>query len=276
MAAIDKIYVNSYQEFKKFEEWCLKQPKLKDKYGKEVSITSYLFYGWDNPKYWPGNHPIFSAPYYVDAYIIRNCPLDYIQKELMINYGHKTQEDINEMYQTVLNRTKEDQELIDNDNYPNKPISYWWLSLSDFSIVNGVVTMPHLEKSDYQKILDNELYNSPSTNKFTRGKHFKIIKLPFYQFKCNYPIRRNRRQPYWDIDLKLPNGEFMWWSDNGIIGTWDFPEEFVESKWSCSHTHCKSLKAIKRRIIKWKLPVGTIVRLSGRYVGETYEIIVKK
>ena len=72
----------------------------------------------------------------------------------------------------------------------------------------------------------------------------------------------------------------MWWSDNGIIGTWDFPEEFVESKWRCkwrcSHAYCKSLKAIKRRIIKWKLPVGTIVRLSGRYVGETYEIIVKK
>lgn len=275
MAAIDKIYVNSYQEFKKFKEWCLKQPKLKDKYGKEVSITSYLFYGWDNPEYWPGNHPIFSAPYYVDAYIIRNCPLSYIQKELMFNYGHNTQEDINEMYQIVLNRTKEEQELIDNGNYPYKPISYWWLSLSDFSVVNGVITMPHLEKSDYQKILDNELYNSPSIN-YEYGKHFKIIKLPFYQCKCNYPIKYNGYQPCWNIDLKLPNGEFMWWHNNSIIGTWDFPEEFVESKWSVSSTYCKSLKAIKRRIIKWKLPVGTIVRLSGRYVGETYEIIVKK
>ena len=73
MAAIDKIYLNSYQEYCEFKKWCLEQPKLKDKYGNEVSISSYLFSWWDNPKEWEEDksHPVMSAPYYVDAYIIR-------------------------------------------------------------------------------------------------------------------------------------------------------------------------------------------------------------
>lgn len=113
MAAIDKIYVSSYEQYKEFEKWLLEQPKLKDKYGEEVSIYEYFFDWWDDPAFWTRNeHPIFMAPTYVDAYIIRNCPLDYIQRELMLMYGHKTQEDINEMYNTVINRSLEDQNLL--------------------------------------------------------------------------------------------------------------------------------------------------------------------
>ena len=32
-----------------------------------------------------------------------------------------------------------------------------------------------------------------------------------------------------------------------------------------------TIKAIKRSILKWKLPVGTIVKCTGRYVGDIYE-----
>lgn len=282
MAAIDKIYVNSYKKYKEFEKWLLEQPKLKDKYGKEVSIYNYFFYWWDDPKYWVNDsHPVFSAPCYVDAYIIRNCPLDYVQKELMLNYGYKTQEDIDEMYNIVINRTSEDQKLIDDakGDYPNKPISYWWLNKNDFKIVDGIITMPNTEKSSYQSILDEELYTSPSLEgTYEVGKHFKIIKKPFYQNRCNYPmslINRNgvKVQPTWMVEMDNLD---MWWHPKNKIGTWDFVEEFVESKYSPSTTHCPSLKSIKRRILKWKLPVGTIVTLSGRYVGEEYKIIVKK
>ena len=283
MAAIDKIYVNSYEECKEFKEWLLKQPKLKDKYGKEVSIYSYFFYWWDNPEYWTDKdscHPIYSAPYYVDAYIIRNCPLDYIQKELMLNYGHKTQEDINEMYDTVINRTSEDQKLIDEaeGEYPNKPIQYWWLNKDDFRIIDGVITMPDAEKSSYQEILDGELYVSPSLEgTYEIGKHFKIVKKPFYQSKYNYPMtytkNRIKRHPSWSISI---SNEDLWWHSKNKIGTWDFLDEFVESKYSSSTAYCPSLKSIKRRILKWKLPVGTIITLSGMYVGERYEIRIKK
>lgn len=57
MAAIDKIYLNSYKEYKEFQKWLLEQPKLKDKYGKEVSIYSYFFTWWDDPDDIPDLNP---------------------------------------------------------------------------------------------------------------------------------------------------------------------------------------------------------------------------
>lgn len=288
MAAVDKIYVNSYEEFEEFKKWCSEQPKLKDKYGHEISIGAYLYTWWDDPKYWEkdDSHPIFSAPYYVDAYVIRNCPLDYIQKELMVNYGHKSQDDIDDMYNSVINRTPEDQKLIDDADgtFPSKPIDYWWLNKDDFEIVDNVVRMKLLEKSDYERIKDGELYTSPTREgTYEVGKHFRIVKRPFYQNVCNYPMRfvnkaGVKRQTSWDVSIEVPNDEYMWWHDYGRkIGTWDFASEFVVgSKWSFSSSDCPSLKSIKRRILKWKLPVGTIVTLQGMYVDETYMIIIKR
>jgi len=273
MAAIDKIYLNSYGDYKAFKEWCFAQPKLVDKYGKHIDISGYLFRLWDKPEDWADgkSHPVLHAPSYVDAYIIRNCPIEAVQRELMINYGHKTQECIDEMYHIVTNRTEENKQL------------YSWLTPEDFIVVDRVVTMPNVDKSDYEKILDGEMIVKPSREgEYVPGKHFKIIKIPYYNMKCNYPIRVNGKTPMWSISVDLPSGfsEYLWWHwHNGSpIGTWDFSSEFVcpDDGWSSSHAHCKSLASLKRRILKWKLPVGTTVKLSGRYVGEDYEIVVKR
>lgn len=66
MTAIDEIYLNSYKEYKEFQEWLLKQPKLKDKYGTEVSIYVYFSDWLDDPKDWENNnsHIVFFAPCY--------------------------------------------------------------------------------------------------------------------------------------------------------------------------------------------------------------------
>ncbi len=76
MAAIDKIYVKTYDEYLQFKNWCEIQSELEDKYGKKVKLTNYLRKDWKNKEDW-GNitHPVMNNPYYVDAYIIRNCPL---------------------------------------------------------------------------------------------------------------------------------------------------------------------------------------------------------
>lgn len=268
MAAIDKIYLDSYKEYKEFQKWLLEQPKLKDKYGKEVSIYSYFFTWWDNPEYWKDNedHPVFSAPYYVDAYIIRNCPLDYVQEDLMINYGYWSQERIKEFYNNV-------------KNWEGEGECPYWAKLEDFIILkDGTMTIKGLEKSGYEQIKDGELYTSPTLEgTYEVGKHFKIVKLPYYQCKCNYPMPyRNsagiKRQPKWDVSVSIFG---MWWHERNKIGTWDFMEEFVDAS-GCSNTWCPSLKSIKRRILKWKLPVGTIVTLQGMYVGEEYKILIKK
>jgi hypothetical protein len=153
------------------------------------------------------------------------------------------------------------------------------LSPSDFVVDSeGVVTMPNSEKSDYQKILDGELYVSPAlTDEYPKSKHFKIVKVPFNERKYNYPIKSK-----WDIEVIPPKHieGFMWYhsSKTSKIGTWDFSSEFVfsEDGWSSSCASCQSFRSIRRRIRKWNLPVGTIVKLSGRYVGEDYELIITK
>ena len=43
MAAIDKIYIDSFEKYKLFKDWCRLQPKIKDKYGKETSLINYVF-----------------------------------------------------------------------------------------------------------------------------------------------------------------------------------------------------------------------------------------
>lgn len=255
MAAIDKIYVNSWKEYLQFKEWCEQQPLLKDKYGKYIKLSAYLY---DYDEEWESCHPIFNAPYYVDAYVIRNCPFEFIQKELMINYGYWSQERIKKFYEDVKN-WKED------DKCP------YWAKLEDFiTLEDGTMTIKGLEESDYSKIKRGCLYSSPFTScKYTIGKHFKCIKHPSFMF--NTPLKCK----YYLVEIKLPENikGFMWYHKE--TNSWDFSDEFVVSNQSSSCAHCKTIRALKRLIIKWKLPVGTIVNVTGRYIEDDYQFIVK-
>ena len=255
MAAIDKIYVNSWDEHTQFEEWCRKQPPLTDKYGKSVKITDYL-YKYDEPV--EKNHPVMCAPYYIDAYIIRNCPFDFIQKELMLNYGHWSQEKIDEAYEIVHNRTE------------SNKLFYSWLKPDDFMIVDGVITMPNLEESTYSMIKRGVLFNSPFTNqKYTVGKHFRCTKHPKYMF--NTPLGCPN---YW-ISMYLPENidGFLWYHETH--NSWDLSDEFVDDDKSTA-AHIRTIRALKRHMIKWKLPIGTRVTATGRYINDTYEFIITK
>ena len=256
MAAIDKIYVNTFEQYELFKNWCEKQPKLKDKYGVAVSVTDYL-YKYNKP--FDGCHVVFQAPYYIDAYVIKNCPFDFIQEELMTNYGHWSQRKIDEAYDVVKKRT-EGQE---------SPY-YSWLTLDDFKLVDGIITMPNKEKSDYELIKDGKLYNTPYTiNKYAIGKHFRCTKHPKYYYNKPFKIKN------WFIDIDVPDGmNYMWYHSNH--NSWDFSDEFVKCNWSSSTAFCKTIKSLKRLMIKWKLPVGTKVRATGKYAFDTYEFVIKK
>ena len=257
MAAIDKIYVDSFEKYKLFKDWCLTQPKIKDKYGKETSLINYVF----NYTEWKDGAvlPVCNNPYYIDAYLIRNCPFDFIQEELMLSYGKWSQYDIEKAYDVVMKRGGEKCE---------RGI-YHWLSKEDFSIVDGKITL-NQEDSDYDLIKAGKLYATPYTNKkYKVGKSFKIIKCP--REHNNRPYKRKR----WLVDVDAPEElGYIWHHPN--TNTWDFSEEFVISDWtlSCCSKY-KTIKAIKRAILKWKLPVGTIVTCVGRYVGDIYKFEIK-
>ena len=257
MAAIDNIYVNKFEDYLLFKEWCNKQPKIKDKYGKECSISDYLFH-YDSFKD-NGSHPIMSAPYYIDAYIIRNCPFDFIQDELKLNYGYRTQEWIDEAYNAVMNRNDENKYF------------YTWLKPDDFKVVDGVVTMPNEPISDYELIKEGKLFTTPQTQKkYTIGKHVKCIKRP--QIRYNTPFDCK----FWWVQVNPPEElGYMW--HNKKYNTWDFGEEFVVcGNRSSVCVRYKTIRAIKRAIRKWKLPIGTTIECTGSYVCDTYVFQVTK
>ena len=255
MAAIDKIYVDSFEKYKLFKDWCKTQPKIKDKYGKETSLIDYIFKRTE----WSDGTiiPVCNNPYYIDAYLIRNCPFDFIQKELMLSYGKWTQNDINEAYDIVMKR----------EEGKCESSAYHWLSKEDFSIIDGKISLN--KESDYDLIKAGKLYATPYTNKkYKVGKSFKIIKYP--QHKYNRPYKCKR----WFVDVDAPEElGFLWYHSS--TNTWDFTEEFVIDEWNPStHIEFKTIKTIKRAILKWKLPVGTIVTCKGRYIEDTYEFKV--
>ena len=186
MAAIDKIYVNRFEDYLLFKEWCKEQPKIKDKYGNECSILDYL-YQWESFKDDKG-YPILNAPYYIDAYIIRNCPFDFIQDELKLNYGYRTQEWIDKAYNAVMNRNDENKDF------------YTWLKPDDFKIVDGVVTIPNEPISDYELIKKGELYATPYTQKkYIIGKHIKYIKHPPIKYNTPFGFK------FWWVEVNPPD-----------------------------------------------------------------------
>ena len=286
MAAIDKIYITGWNNYCIFYDWVMNyNHEFTDKYGKKSQLSDYLrkfknMDEWADMNHENATHPVMNNPYFVDAYIIRNCPLDFIQEELMLNYGHWSQKRIKEFYDSI-------------KNWKGEGECPYWAKLEDFIFnEDGTMSIKGLEKSDYELIKEGKLYDKPYIDKYERGKHFRITKIPamYGGRKCNYPTPARYGKgyiytPVWDISIKLPeyvDDGYMSWnshSDSDFpTGTWDFCSEYVLSYdgWSSSNAHCKSIRALTRRITKWNLPVGTIIEVQGRYVGEEYEILVKK
>ena len=129
------------------------------------------------------------------------------------------------------------------------------------------MTIKGLGKSAYEMIKDGEMYTSPKRPDYIYGKHFRCTKHPIYKYNTPYGCKR------WFINVDVPD-EYV--SYHGNHNSWDFDDEFVICDWSSSTAFCKSIKALKRLMLKWKLPIGTIVRATGRYIMDDYEFVITK
>ena len=148
MAAIDKTYLNNWEQFDTVRNWALdKSFKLKN--GETIYLKNYMYYPnltkeeWDErhknaieyaqehyntPEYithakelygddWEFNAEnyfdvvLWNTPVYVDIWLIRNCPFDFIQDRLKEQYGGGwskeafTNHNDNDMYEQIKNHT---------------------------------------------------------------------------------------------------------------------------------------------------------------------------
>lgn len=100
MAAIDKTYISDWNQFDMVRNWAIKQ-QFTLKNGKIVKLKNYLYYPdlteeewFEHEAIWNQNHSestydvvLWNTPTYVDIWLIRNCPFDFIQDRLKEQYG---------------------------------------------------------------------------------------------------------------------------------------------------------------------------------------------
>lgn len=93
MAAIDKLYIKTWDQYTQLKEWCAgkvcwDKPYLdyKGRTVEKLYAHDFLF-DWEKKDWGKGGKPVFNAPIWFDIWLIQNCPLDFIQVELKDMYG---------------------------------------------------------------------------------------------------------------------------------------------------------------------------------------------
>lgn len=106
MAGIDKTYIKTYNQYKEVCDWC-KDIVVTFDINKKISFKPSDFineYTEDDFNQLPENGELvlWNTPCYMDKWLIRNCPIDFIQKRLKEQY-HDYYDDIKngncEMYE---------------------------------------------------------------------------------------------------------------------------------------------------------------------------------
>lgn len=83
MAAIDKTYLNSYKEYQELIRWCEgKSFTLSN--GDVIYPSKFIYDYWIEEDFIkdgkPCFRPVWNTPMYLDIWVIRNCPLPFMQR----------------------------------------------------------------------------------------------------------------------------------------------------------------------------------------------------
>jgi len=110
MAGIDKTYTKRWEEYQSLVEWC-KDKSFTLKNGDVIRPSRYI-YEWDKESFdGEKSLPVWNTPTYLDIWLIRNCPLEFIQDRLKEQYGGGwskeafTKHNDDDMYHQILTYT---------------------------------------------------------------------------------------------------------------------------------------------------------------------------
>lgn len=84
MAGIDKTYTKLYSEYKTYKKWAEDDQKFFNLYKYRLSEH---FYDLKESDFTGDELPICNMPFYADIYLIRNCPIEFVQNWLKIQYA---------------------------------------------------------------------------------------------------------------------------------------------------------------------------------------------
>ena len=114
MAAIDKTYLKLWSQYKSLRDWCASVGEVTDDWGNKFHPLDYLrdysYAEWlEYSKNETAEVVVWNTPKYLDIYLIRYCPLDFIQDRLKEQYGEGWSKnafcETQNTYDDILNRT---------------------------------------------------------------------------------------------------------------------------------------------------------------------------
>lgn len=86
MAAIDKTYTKNWDDYQSLIEWCKGKSFILQ--NGDVIYPSRYIYDWEKEDFdGKKEFPVWNTPIYLDIWLIRNCPLKFIQDRLKEQYG---------------------------------------------------------------------------------------------------------------------------------------------------------------------------------------------
>lgn len=85
MAGIDKTYTDNYQEYREFKDWADDQV-ITFFNGHKECIGDWV-YSLEEGDFTGLEIPIMNTPTWVDAYLIQNCPFEFVQDRMRGVYG---------------------------------------------------------------------------------------------------------------------------------------------------------------------------------------------
>lgn len=104
MAGIDKTYIKSYSQYKEISDWCQLQGIVTDQFNNKFSPYDFIPNKYDENgdiigkldeeffnDYFTKHEefPLWNTPTYFDIYLIKNCPIGFIQDRLKQQYGYE-------------------------------------------------------------------------------------------------------------------------------------------------------------------------------------------
>lgn len=106
------------------------------------------------------------------------------------------------------------------------------------------------------------------------GGKVKIIKYPKFGNKSKL-CEKKRRTKFIEVENLYKSYSFrdtLWYNED--YDYWVSMSELGDHTSNMCHKNINSTKAMIRQIIKWKLPKGSVVIWSGRYVGNEFKFLV--
>lgn len=201
MAAIDKTYISSVEQYIEIRDWCLNQPIQYDSLGNTWHISDFLPYNctYDDNFNIIEEHiyteeeiknllnikrkstqkhktkedyninqveiPLWNTPLYVDIYLIRNCPIEFIQDRLKIQYSdcYESIKNYTSIYDAPQKSPAKIIRLVKKPNFNLRLKTRWFIS------VNSEHNYYSYNEKHNKFVADTELCNSDSSHKLYFG-----------------------------------------------------------------------------------------------------------